>query len=178
LLATQGNCRVGQKRGHYIWLHIFTMPDPICMNFWYITTSFCSEHICKLYFDQIYNRMWRRLATVNNPTKRFFTNARQLHSIVYSLCRFLLNIYVVITFIGRSFAKRLALSYRTLVCSVCFVCLSVMLVYCGKTVGWIKMQLGMVAGLVPSHIVSDGDPAPPKGVQPPTFSPCLLWPNG
>ena len=29
-----------------------------------------------------------------------------------------------------------------------------MLVYCGQTVGWIKMKLG------PGYIVSDGDPAP------------------
>jgi len=26
--------------------------------------------------------------------------------------------------------------------------------------------------------VLDGDPVPPKGAQPPIFSPCLLWPNG
>ena len=36
------------------------------------------------------------------------------------------------------------------------------------------MPLGMEIG----HIVLDGDPAPPKGAQPPIFGPCLLWPNG
>jgi len=53
-------------------------------------------------------------------------------------------------------------------------------VYCGQTVGWIKMKLGMEVGLGPSHIVLDGDPAPlPKGSQLPLiFGPCLLWPNG
>jgi len=47
------------------------------------------------------------------------------------------------------------------VCPVlsCEVCLSVTLVYCGKTVGWIKMNLGMQVGLGPGHIVLDGDPA-------------------
>ena len=45
--------------------------------------------------------------------------------------------------------------------SVCPNCLSVTLVYCGKTVGWIKVKLGMQVGLGPGHIVSDGDPAPP-----------------
>jgi len=35
------------------------------------------------------------------------------------------------------------------------------LVYCGLTVGWIKMKLGMKVGLGPGHIVLDGDPAPP-----------------
>jgi len=40
------------------------------------------------------------------------------------------------------------------------VCLSVMLVYCGQTVGWIKMKLGVEVGLSLSHIVLDGDPAP------------------
>ena len=57
--------------------------------------------------------------------------------------------------------------------------LSVTLVYCGQTDGWIKMKLGMQVGLGPGHIVLDGDPAPPpKGAQPPIFGPCLLWPQG
>ena len=37
-----------------------------------------------------------------------------------------------------------------------------MLVYCGQTVGWIKMKLGMQVGLVPGHIVLDGGPTPPQ----------------
>jgi len=41
-------------------------------------------------------------------------------------------------------------------------CLSVTLVHCGQTVGWIKMALGMEIGLVPGHTVLDGDPAPPR----------------
>jgi len=56
--------------------------------------------------------------------------------------------------------------YRTVVCpSVCLscpVCLCVTLVYCGQTVGWIKMKLGMQVGLGPGHIVFDGEPAPPR----------------
>ena len=44
--------------------------------------------------------------------------------------------------------------------SVCLSCLSVTLVYCGQTVEWIKMKLGMQVGLDPGHIVLDGDPAP------------------
>jgi len=37
------------------------------------------------------------------------------------------------------------------------------LVYCGQTVGWIKMKLGTKVGLGPGHVVLDGDPAlPPK----------------
>ena len=39
-------------------------------------------------------------------------------------------------------------------------CLSVMLVYCGQTVGWIKMPLGTEVDLGPGGILSDGDPAP------------------
>jgi len=47
-----------------------------------------------------------------------------------------------------------------------------MLVYCGQTVRWIKMKLGMQVGLVAGHIVLDGDPAPPppKGGGAPQFS--------
>ena len=51
--------------------------------------------------------------------------------------------------------------------------LSVTLVYCGQTVGWIKTPLGLEVGLGPGGIVLDGDPAPPrKGAeQSPLFGP-------
>jgi len=65
-------------------------------------------------------------------------------------------------------------------CPVLFVCLSVTLVYCGQTVGWIRMPLGMEVGLSQGHIVLDGDRVPQeKGTQPPSriFVPSLLWPN-
>jgi len=61
----------------------------------------------------------------------------------------------------------------SVVLSVCPVCLSLTLVYCGQTVGRIKMKLGMQVGLDPGHIVLGGDPAPPplKGHSPhPQFS--------
>ena len=35
------------------------------------------------------------------------------------------------------------------------------LVYCGQTVGWIKMKLGTEVGLGPGDIMLDGDPTPP-----------------
>jgi len=49
-----------------------------------------------------------------------------------------------------------------------------MLVYCGQTVGWIRMPLGMEVGLGPDHNVSDGNPAPPpkKGAQLTTHTIC------
>ena len=59
-------------------------------------------------------------------------------------------------------------------------CLSVTLVYCGQTVGWIKMKLGiMEVGLSRGHNVLEGDPAPPqKGAQPPIFGSRLLRLSG
>ena len=56
--------------------------------------------------------------------------------------------------------------------------LMVTLVYCGQTVGWIKMKLGVEVGLGPSHVLN-GDPAPPptKGTGP-QLSGRLWWPNG
>jgi len=80
-------------------------------------------------------------------------------------------------------------------------CLSVTLVYCGQTDGWIKMLLGTEVCLGPGHIVLDGDPAPHPDTgttaPPSTFRPfvkrfalryrtvvctvcdvCALWPNG
>jgi len=72
---------------------------------------------------------------------------------------------------GWPFMKQFALCYQTA------VCLSVTLVYCGQTVGWIKMKLGVEVGLGPGYIVADGDPAPlSRGAQPPNFWP--MWPNG
>jgi len=52
-------------------------------------------------------------------------------------------------------------------------CLSVTLVYCGQTIGWIiKMKLGMEVDIGPGHIVLDGDPAPlPKTDTAPNFRP-------
>jgi len=55
--------------------------------------------------------------------------------------------------------------------------MSVTSVYCGQTVGWIKMKHCMEVGLGPGNIVLDGDPAPPKGAQPPICGLCLLWSN-
>jgi len=73
---------------------------------------------------------------------------------------------------------------------------------CCQTVGWIKMLLGREAGLRPGDVgesrvsaprldgsgchlvwprsgdnVLNGKTSSPKGVQPPIFGPCLLWPN-
>jgi len=63
------------------------------------------------------------------------------------------------TSFGRPFVKRFALCYLTVVClSALPVSPSVMLVYCGQTVGWIKMKAGAQVGL--GYIVLDGDPAP------------------
>ena len=76
------------------------------------------------------------------------------------------------SFFGRPFIKPFALCYRTVVCPVRLsACLSVTLVYCGRTVGWIKMPLDMEVGLGPCHIVLDGDPPPlPKRGHSPQFS--------
>jgi len=72
---------------------------------------------------------------------------------------------------GRSFVKWFAPCYRTVICLSVMSCLSVLsitLVYCGQTVGRIKMKLGKPVGLDPGHIVLDGNPGnpPPKGHSP------------
>jgi len=52
-------------------------------------------------------------------------------------------------------------------CPSCLSVLSVTLVYCGQTVGRIKMKLGMQLGLGPGHIVRWGPgPLPPRGTAP------------
>ena len=60
--------------------------------------------------------------------------------------------------------------------SVCPVlsCLTVVLVYCGQTVGWIKMKLCTEVGPCPGHIVLDGDPAPTKRGRAPNVPPMSI----
>jgi len=62
--------------------------------------------------------------------------------------------------------------------SVCLsLCLST-LVYCGQTVGWIRMPLGMKVGLGPGDTVRWEPRSPKQGAQqPPIFGPCLLLTN-
>ena len=70
--------------------------------------------------------------------------------------------------------ERFALRYGIVVCPAC---LSVTLVYCGQTVGWIKMSLGTEVNVCPGNTVLDGDPAPPSqkwAQQPPTFRPMSI----
>jgi len=78
--------------------------------------------------------------------------------------------YANVFFSGRPFVKRFALCYRTVVCLSCPVlsCLSVCLtlVYCGQTVGWIKMKLGMEVGLILGHTVRWGPDSPHRGTAP------------
>jgi len=68
-----------------------------------------------------------------------------------------LEVFDVYLVFGRPFVKRFALCYQTV------VCLSVMVVYCGQMVGWIKMKLGTEVDLGPGHIVLDGAHLPPRG---------------
>ena len=74
-----------------------------------------------------------------------------------------------------STSVELSMHFLATVCCrtvVCPVCLSVTMVYCGQTVQWINMKLGMEADLGPGHIVLDGDPSfSPKGHCTP-----ILWP--
>jgi len=64
---------------------------------------------------------------------------------------------------GRPLVKRFALCYRTVLCPV----LSVTQVYCGQTVGWIKMPHGMEVGLGPATLCLMGTQLSPtrKGAQ-------------
>jgi len=52
--------------------------------------------------------------------------------------------------------------------TVCLYVLSVTLVHCGQTVGWIKVKFAMQVGIGTRNIVLGGDPAPPpvKGHSP------------
>jgi len=69
------------------------------------------------------------------------------------------------------------LSDRCPIClSVCLSVLSVTLVYCDQTVGWIQMKLGVQVDLGHGHIVLDRDPAPlsQRGTASPNFRPMCI----
>jgi len=78
------------------------------------------------------------------------------------------------------FGRPLRVMVRPILWDRCLSCLSVTLVYCGQTVGWIKMPLGTEVGLGPGDTVLYGDRAPSRkeAQQLPLFGLCLLWPNG
>jgi len=64
-------------------------------------------------------------------------------------------IFVIKVFLifGRPFVKRFALRYRYIVCLPVLSSLSVLtMVYCGQTLGWIKMKLRMEVGSVPATL--------------------------
>jgi len=66
--------------------------------------------------------------------------------------------------------KQFAQCYQTVVCLSVLSVLS-LLVFCGPTVGWIKLKLALQIGLDPGHIALAGDPAPlPQRVTAPQFS--------
>ena len=73
---------------------------------------------------------------------------------------FIFDMYAAV--FRRPFVKWFNLCYRnrTIVLSG-LSCLDVTLVYCGQTVGWIRMPLGIELGLGPGHIVLDGVTGPP-----------------
>jgi len=88
---------------------------------------------------------------------------------------------------GRPFVKRFALCYQSVVCLSCLSCaflcpvLSVILVYGGQAVRWIKTKLGVQVSLRAGHIVLEGYQLPfcKRGRAPaPIFGPYPLWPNG
>jgi len=82
--------------------------------------------------------------------------------------------------VGRPYVKRFALCYRNVGCAVCLWVCDVGVLW--PSGGWIKMKLGVKAGLVPGHIVLGGELTPSfnpkKEHSPPIFGPCLLWLNG
>ena len=96
-------------------------------------------------------------------------------------CFCIISSYIVSWYFWQPFVKRFALCYLTV---VCLSCLSVTLVYCDQTVGWIKMKLGMqVSRPRPwPHGVRWGPTSPsPRGAQPPNFRPISVvakWLDG
>jgi len=112
----------------------------------------------------LYGPLWENMTSSTKPEIHNIFQCRQKRiedrpqvTHIENLVKFVPAIFV------RPFVKRFALCYEAVVCPVCLSCPSVSQsltsVYCGRTVGWIKMPLGTGVGLGPGHIVLDRDPA-------------------
>jgi len=123
-------------------------------------------------------------------------NIAYTFSLCAVLCDRLLHCMLSLRFVDglikTAFWATIRKTVRPMLSDRCLSCLSVTLVYCGQTVGRIRMKLGMQVGLGPGHIVLNGDPAlPPKSGTVAQFSAhvrcgqtagwilgsCLLWPR-
>ena len=114
---------------------------------------------------EIQKHMWKQILVNIDRAIIYLVHQVCYICLIYFWLLFCFDSVCYIVF-GPPFVKRFALCYRTVVLS-CLSVLSVTLVNCGQTVGWIKMQLGKQVGLGPGHIVLDGNAAPP----PPSFRP-------
>ena len=94
--------------------------------------------------------------------------------VYHKLCRRFLNFWATVCNIVRLMLSDHCLSCLSClsVCPVCLSALSVTLVYCGQTIGLIKMKLGKQVGLSPGHIMLHGDSAlfSQRDTAPPQFS--------
>jgi len=107
---------------------------------------------------------WAILMGKGRPIAKY----RDYHPCVAAM---LLFCQITLTNFGRPFVWRFALCYQTVLLSVCLSVLSVTLVHCGQTAGWIKMKLGMQVSIGPGRIVLDGTQLPRKmGIAAPQFS--------
>jgi len=165
-----------QQAGICIDLHNHTGRTDKACDQWEFIHSKCAAK-CHSYSASVWHsaKLTDDILYADSLSKRTHQRLRQSTAAKDSSTIFRHERNVNTTVLGRPFVKRFALCYQTV------VSLSITLVYCGQTVGWIKMKLGMQVGLGPGHIVLDGYPAPPppKGhSSPPFFGPYLLWPNG
>jgi len=83
---------------------------------------------------------------------------------------------MVVTQFLTDFWATVSEAVRPMLSDRCLSVLSVTLVYCGQTVGWMKITLGMEVGLGPCRIVLDGDAAHTlgTGIAPHNFRPMYV----
>jgi len=126
------------------------MPCQICFHRAHAT---CSLAAGSLHFSCISSKKWllvdgsRGEEDRSNPTSPLL----RITLMLFSRAPFRVNFGATVTSNGLPYATGLL---------SCLSCLSVTLMYCGPTVGWIKMPLGTEVGLSPGDVVLDRDPAP------------------
>jgi len=147
------------------------------MRYWQkclVCSIVCTHCVC----SNCFYRQKQRKLSYSNSSSVWVVGAVKM--IVTNMSRLVRHTIIALVF-GRPFVNWFALCYYTVVCPVC---LFLTLVYCGQTVGLIKLKLGVQVGRGPGHIVLDGDPAPPlpKGYSPsPNFRPISVvakWLDG
>jgi len=141
------------------WLMNFTVNNK------HTTLHTCCKNTCHSHFLYRYNKLKTKLC--------LYCQAKQsIGLVITALGQTVAHLDNCWALVQSDYTRRFWATVRFPMLSVhCLsVCLSVTLVYCGQTFGWIKTKPGMQVGLGPGHTVRWGPTSRPLKGHSPQFS--------